>query len=280
MFEVRSRDGVLIRYDVVGSGPPLVMFHPSLSSSEIWRQLGYIDALANYFQLILPDARGHGRSDKPTRQDAYSLNRLVDDVIAVLDQLRIEQSHFFGYSLGGRVAFGCGARYPDRFRSLIIGAGLFEAQTGGFDRVTYSGALDTLTNLGIETFLNRWSTHADYALPASVETTFRQSDPASMVPFLRQMDADPSLESALPGIMTPALLFAGEHDEARLNASRAAFRRMPCAEISIVPDGTHLSTLFQREAILQFARPFLDRIEEDVLRTESAMATKTKESRS
>jgi pimeloyl-ACP methyl ester carboxylesterase len=60
-----SSEGLRIFYETVGDGPPLLMFHGSLVSGEIWRVYDYVDALTSDFRLILIDARGHGASDKP-----------------------------------------------------------------------------------------------------------------------------------------------------------------------------------------------------------------------
>jgi pimeloyl-ACP methyl ester carboxylesterase len=65
--------GIRIHYEVVGSGPPLVLHHGSFASGADWRDLGYADVLKHENQLILIDARGHGASDKPHNPAAYDL---------------------------------------------------------------------------------------------------------------------------------------------------------------------------------------------------------------
>ena len=257
MQTTESADGVVVAYEAVGYGQPLMLLHPSLSSSRVWHDLGYVDALANDFRLILIDARGHGESGKPTSEACFAMSRFVDDVVAALDALALQRAHLFGYSLGGRVAIACGVFAPERFTSLIVGAGSYARQTNGFDRVSYPGALETLATEGIERFLERWTEIAGFDPPAAVQETFRRCDPEVIVPYLRQMDRGPSLEHHLSAIDVPALLFAGEHDDVRLEAMRSAARMMPRAELRIVSGGNHLSTFFQTDAILEFVLPFL-----------------------
>jgi pimeloyl-ACP methyl ester carboxylesterase len=120
-FATNSDDGARIGYDLVGEGAPLLFFHGSLTSSALWRTLGYVDALRVTRQLILVDARGHGHSDKPTTMEAYAMERLVGDVIAVLDDCEVPETAYLGYSMGGRVGFGLGIRAPERVRALILG---------------------------------------------------------------------------------------------------------------------------------------------------------------
>jgi pimeloyl-ACP methyl ester carboxylesterase len=239
------------------------LFHPSLSSSQVWHDLGYVEALSQDWKLILIDARGHGESEKPVVEESYSMPRMVDDVTSVLDALEVQTAHFFGYSLGGRVAFGCGAFAPERFRSLIIGGGTYHSPQGAFDRVSYPGALDTIAQDGVERFLEQWSTHAQVVLPGVVRAMFENNDEKAMVPYLRQMELDPSLEDALPNIDLRALLFAGENDDDRLPPTRKAAALMPNAEMFEVPNATHMSALFQSSVVLEHVSQFLVKVEEN-----------------
>lgn len=116
-----NNQGVRIHYEVVGAGPPLVLHHQTFGSLESWQDFGYLNALKRDRQLILMDARGHGASDKPHDPSAYSLPLRVGDVTAVLDDLGIGQTDYFGYSLGGWIGFGLARCAPLRLRSLILG---------------------------------------------------------------------------------------------------------------------------------------------------------------
>jgi len=71
-----DNQGVRIHYRVEGEGPPLVLQHGMIQSIEDWYERGYVGALtAAGFRLILADARGLGRSDKPHDPAAYGLDR-------------------------------------------------------------------------------------------------------------------------------------------------------------------------------------------------------------
>ena len=103
------------------SGPALLLAHGLGSSGEDWRELGYVAQLEDHYQVIMVDARGHGKSDKPHDPLAYSAIERVKDHITVLDDLGIEKAYYWGYSSGGVVGF-CAAQYaPDRFFKVIIG---------------------------------------------------------------------------------------------------------------------------------------------------------------
>ena len=117
-----NNNEVNIYYEVEGEGPPLVLLHAFLSNLEAWRAQGYVDELKGNNQLILMDARGHGKSDKPHEIDAYDSEKRVGDVMAVLDALKIDSANYLGYSMGGRLGYEI-AKYPaSRVNSLIIRA--------------------------------------------------------------------------------------------------------------------------------------------------------------
>ena len=118
MFVV-SEDGTRIAYEVVGTGKPLVLLHGFTADHTIWREVGYVERLAGR-QLILIDARGHGRSDKPHVPEAYDAGRCATDVAAVLNDIGAVNADICGHSLGGTIALAFAAHYPNRVRSLVV----------------------------------------------------------------------------------------------------------------------------------------------------------------
>ena len=69
--------------------------------------------MKNAFNAVLFDARGHGKSDKTHEPAAYELALMVGDMVAVLDALGIDQAHYWGYSMGGKIGLGLARHYPD-----------------------------------------------------------------------------------------------------------------------------------------------------------------------
>ncbi len=116
-----TNQGVKIYYEVEGLGPPLVLAHGVSGSLEDWREFGWVEALKDRYQLILVDARGHGRSDKPHEPDAYRQIHQALDHVAVLDDVAAEKAHFLGFSMGGIVCLGAGIHAPERCFSLMMG---------------------------------------------------------------------------------------------------------------------------------------------------------------
>jgi pimeloyl-ACP methyl ester carboxylesterase len=114
-------NGVKIAYFVQGKGEPVVLIHGWLASAGInWTLPGTSALLARDYQVIALDVRGHGLSDKPAREDAYGLE-LVEDVVRLLDHLKIKKAHVVGYSMGGIIAGKFMAAHPDRVLSGTLG---------------------------------------------------------------------------------------------------------------------------------------------------------------
>ena len=258
-FATNSDDGARIAYDLVGDGAPLLLFHGSLTSSAVWRTLGYVDALRVAHQLIVVDARGHGHSDKPTTMEAYAMERLVGDVIAVLDDCEVPETAYLGYSMGGRVGFGLGIRAPERVRALILGGASQRPQKGALDRIFYPGFIDMIETKGIQSFLAQWSERLGRAVDPAVRAVLLGNDPRALVPYLRRTDREPGFaDELLSNIRRPILLFAGEHDHERLADSRAAVAILPDAELFVIADGDHESTPLHVSDVVPRVRAFLD----------------------
>src|SRR4051794_20032660 len=124
--------GLRIYYELTGTGRPLVLLHAAMGSLEAWRIGGYVEALAQGNQLILVDLRGHGLSEKPVAPDAYLVERHVEDVMAVLDDVGLESAIVIGWALGGDVALAAAASQADRV-DAVVAIGAFGVSVGFAD---------------------------------------------------------------------------------------------------------------------------------------------------
>jgi pimeloyl-ACP methyl ester carboxylesterase len=112
----KTADGVKIHYMVKGKGTPVILIHGYTGSAEgNWFRNGIADALAKNHMVIAIDCRNHGRSDKPQLNGPGR----AEDVIEMMDHLKIQKAHFHGYSMGGGIVGRLMALIPDR----IITAG-------------------------------------------------------------------------------------------------------------------------------------------------------------
>lgn len=114
-------DGVRIRYLVRGAGPPVVLVHGFMVSTEVnWVAPGILDSLATRYTVVALDLRGHGASDKPHDPSAYGA-AFVRDVVRLLDHLNIRRAHMVGYSMGSAITLKLLSTHPERVISAVLG---------------------------------------------------------------------------------------------------------------------------------------------------------------
>lgn len=110
--------GVKIHYVTAGQGPLLVMVHGFPDYHYTWRD--QIPALAKHFQVVAIDQRGYNKSDKPEGVENYKGEKLVGDLVAVLDHFKQKKMILVGHDWGGFVAWNFSMMHPDKLDRLII----------------------------------------------------------------------------------------------------------------------------------------------------------------
>jgi pimeloyl-ACP methyl ester carboxylesterase len=231
--------GVRIYYEVEGEGPPILLAHGLTGNTTFWRGYGYVEPLKDKFRVILFDARGHGKSDKPHEPAAYDLRLMVGDALAVLDTLGIGRAHFWGYSMGAAIGLGLAQQFPERLTSLIA---------GGIDPL-YSPGESVKPSPLLEIFQRGVTEGADAvvegmrAWAGSVnpqwEERLRGLDPQAMVAYLDPTRPRASLANALPQMNLPCLLYAGELEGDAHRNGPAAAHQMPDARFISLPGLDH-----------------------------------------
>ncbi|HET6324155.1 MAG TPA: alpha/beta fold hydrolase [Planctomycetaceae bacterium] len=108
----------------------MLLIHALHSSTNVnWQLTGVLGELAKDHRVIAFDLPGHRRSDKPEKEEAYG-QAIIDDIVALLDHLKIQKAHIVGYSIGGMIAVKFMASHPERVKSgLVGGMGWFRAGT-------------------------------------------------------------------------------------------------------------------------------------------------------
>ena len=115
-----------------GADLPWVTFvHGAGGSSTIWYK--QLKAFSSNFNVLLIDLRGHGRSKAPIykRIKNYSFSTIGDEVLEVLDHLRIQNTHWIGISLGTIIIRDITERHPQRSLSMIMGGAVMKLNKRG-----------------------------------------------------------------------------------------------------------------------------------------------------
>jgi pimeloyl-ACP methyl ester carboxylesterase len=114
----KSVDGTRIAYDVTGSGPTILLLHGGGQTRRVWHDAGYVSRLSSSFNVITIDLRGNGESDTPTTKSAYAIERLVEDLLAVADDVHARTFSLWGFSYGANVGRYLASR-SERVTSMV-----------------------------------------------------------------------------------------------------------------------------------------------------------------
>jgi pimeloyl-ACP methyl ester carboxylesterase len=205
--------------------PPVVLHHGFVANADAnWVATGVVDALTSAGRkVIAPDARGHGRSEKPHDPARYGEDRMARDLAVLLDTIDVPQVDLVGYSMGAIVSL-IFASTDQRMRRLVIGGvGSGVIECGGVDRraVPNDAIIEALSANDASTL---------EVMPAAA--AFRQladalgSDREALV---AQASSVYRGEIALGEIAAPTLLLAGDTDPLAIR---------PQVLADAIPDGT------------------------------------------
>ena len=110
-------NGINIHYlRTGGDKPPVVLLHGLMTNGACWTPLAR--ALEEKYDVVMPDARGHGNSSTPSQ--GYSYDNLATDVLCLIDALGLSTPVLIGHSMGGMTAAVVVNRNPKRFRGLVL----------------------------------------------------------------------------------------------------------------------------------------------------------------
>lgn len=104
-----------IFYKKVGNGKPLILLHGNKENHTIFNKL--IDALKDKFTIYALDSRGHGKSDSAR---TFHYHDMADDVLRLIDELKLINPCFYGFSDGGIVGIICAIKKPYIFEKMIL----------------------------------------------------------------------------------------------------------------------------------------------------------------
>jgi len=109
-------NGLKLCYAEYGKGDPIILIHGIGGKKETW--IAQIAELSNHFRIITFDMRGVGKSDRPNIP--YTMEMLADDIIGLMDYLKIDKTHIIGRSLGGMIAQYFALKYPEKVQKLVL----------------------------------------------------------------------------------------------------------------------------------------------------------------
>jgi pimeloyl-ACP methyl ester carboxylesterase len=228
-------DGVRLAYRVVGSGRPLVLFHGYISTATTnWIRYGHAELLADRgFQVVMPDLRGHGDSDRPHDASAYPPDVLTSDALALVAHLGLTDYDVGGYSLGGRtvVRMIVGGATPSR--ACVVGVGLDDVVSAAERSSYYRHVLSRLGTFEVGS--------AEWHVEAFLRTV--SGDPEALLLLLDSWVDTPL--APIAAVSTPTAVIVGDADD-RVEGARDLADVLPVSTYAVVP-GTHMGAVTKPE---------------------------------
>lgn len=236
-------DGLDMYYEIQGAGDPLVFIPPafgfagmpSLPAQELGRA------------VITIDLQGNGRtSDIPGRP--VSIEQYAKDVVALMSHLGIARADFLGESYGGNTAAWIALHHPELVRRVATYAATFGPP---------------------ERALNPAMTH--YVTPPTAQSHHMDFWRESYRKVAPHPDHWPAMfdkvggirwagfsDEEMASIKAPMLILVGDHDFVLLEHAIDSFRRLPDAQLAVIPDASHFALFSEPEKVIPIIRRFLD----------------------
>ncbi len=221
-----TSDKVKIYYKVEGEGPALFLLHGNSQNSNIFKRL--IKRLKGEYTCISIDTRGHGKS--LFRGKKLSFNRLMQDVLEVMQAENLQAINLLGFSDGANIAMLLASKYPARVHRLILNSG----------NSTYAGLY------GLVRFTVKSLNFCAQLL--------RRPSPALQLLLEDVLQNMNELEN----ITAPTLVINGQFDVVKTAHAHDIARHIPNSQFFIIPGGSHLSFYFRPTNFSRIVRHFLE----------------------
>jgi len=256
MPHITTRDGTRLYVEEAGQGTPVIFVHEYAGDFRTWEpQMRYF---SRTHRCVTYSQRGYPPSDVPTDPERYGQDLARDDVVAVMDALKIDKAHVVGHSMGALTALLVGLKYPQRCLSVTAaGCGYGSSPDAKIVEETREASRQTARMFETEDFKTASARYADGA----TRQTHKHKDPRGFAEFaamlaehspvghaltMRELQAKrPSLwelEAELKKFALPLLVLVGDEDGWCLDSSIYLKRIVPTAGLCVIPRAGHTIT--------------------------------------
>jgi pimeloyl-ACP methyl ester carboxylesterase len=250
-------------------GRPLLLVHGFTGAKEDFGD--WVDAFAEAgWWVVVPDLRGHGATEHPHGEDAYSLATFADDLLDLADQLGWDRFALLGHSMGGMIAQDLVLRRPERVERLVL-LDTHHGPIDGLEPETVQLGVEILRSQGLPALLELMASlpaepkapsderlratrpgYAEFA-DAKVHRCSAHMYAAMGLELTGRHDRLPELES----LALPVQVVVGAEDRNFLAAAHRMAAAIPGAELVVVPDAAHSPQFENPEAWWEAVSAFL-----------------------
>jgi pimeloyl-ACP methyl ester carboxylesterase len=251
--------GVKLHYTVQGQGEPVILIHGFGANIEMnWVMPGVLPALTQSYKVIALDNRGHGQSEKPTKAADYGI-KFVDDVVALMDHLKLRKAHVVGYSMGGFITDKLLVTHPDRLLTATLGGAGWSQPDD--DRSVLNALAESLEQgKGIGPLVTLLTPKGEpppteERIQAASQMLLAFNDPKVLAAVARSMDAFTVTKEQLRSNRVPVLALIGEKDPLKAGVDKLD-GALANLKIVVIPGANHMSAMSD-PAFLSSLKSFL-----------------------
>jgi 3-oxoadipate enol-lactonase len=254
-------NGIEVNCEIHGKegAPWLVLSHSLACSVRMWDP--QIAGLKDQYRILAYDTRGHGGTE--ATKGAYTLELLADDLFHLLKELKIEEPHYCGLSMGGMIGQTFALKYPGVFRTLTLAdtTSRYPAEAAP----VWAERIKTVEAQGMaplaQPTLERWFTEAFRKSRPDVVDGVRKlilaTPPAGYIGCCHAIPRI-NLSARLKEIKCPILVIVGADDPGTPPAmAREIHENAPGSKLVVLPQAAHLANLEQPEAFTRALADFL-----------------------
>ncbi|MEA3193137.1 MAG: 3-oxoadipate enol-lactonase [Betaproteobacteria bacterium] len=252
-----SVNGIEINYEVSGKegAPWLVLSHSLACSVRMWDP--QVEAFQSRFRILNYDMRGHGATSAP--QGPYSLEMLADDVLGLMNNLKIQSAAYCGLSIGGMIGQTLALKAPGSFTKMVLADTTHtqppEAIKQWEDRIAIAKTKGMAAL--VDSTMERWFTAPNRSTPAAKKiAALIAATPAAGYIGCGQAIMKLNTTARLKDIKLPVLAITGEQDGAA-PGTKYIGEHVPGAKYVGIPNAAHIANVEQAEAFNRGLREFL-----------------------
>ena len=252
-------NGVKIHYITQGQGEPVVLIHGFSANAYFnWVMPQVFDKLSKHYHVIALDNRGHGQSGKPHEIDKYG-PEMVEDVVRLLDHLKIDKAHIVGYSMGGFITEKLIVMHPERILTAVVGGAGWSRREDDHS-VIEAVAKSLEAGTGIAPLMKALTPPgqpipSDDQLKARNQLLMASNDPKALAACIRGMLNLEITKQELEQNKVPVLAIIGEIDPLKTGVDNMT-GVLANLKVVVVSKGDHMST-FQSAKFMDALNEFL-----------------------
>ena len=247
-------NGMLMYYEVSGTGDPLVVLHRAYMN--IPEMGAIVPRLAETHTVYALEFQGHGRTEDIERPITYP--NLADDVAVFMEAVGLERADVFGYSMGAAAGLQLAIRHPEKVDQLV-GASIVYDESGW--QPAFVEMIPTMS--------------PDMFVGGTMEEEWRKLAPnpdgfKNLVEKLIALEKEPiDWEKDVKNLQSPVLIIAGDADVTTLEHTVSMFRLLgggemgdmgqplPESRLAILPATSHTAIINQVDLLYGFIEPYL-----------------------